>query len=59
MVKVPKNALFTKEILGGIPEKYQKTTTSAVHRKYIATIYNMCMHVVAVQAGCDRAGAWT
>ena len=59
MVKIPESALTTGGIPGGIPEKYQRSTTSAAHRKYIATIYSMCMREAAVQDGSDPAWAWT
>ena len=55
MIKVPKSELITE----GISEKYQKSTTSAAHHKYISTVYNMCMLEVARESGFDPAGAWT
>ena len=58
-MKIPDKALTIAGIPGGIPEKYQRSTTSAAHRKYIATIYSMCMREAAVKDGCDPAGTWT
>ena len=52
-MKIPDSAL-TGRIQGGIPEKYQRSTTSASHRQYIVTLYSMCMK----KAGHDSAEAW-
>ena len=58
-MRIPDTALATGGIAGGIPEKYERSTTSTAHRKYIATMYSMCMREVAIKDGCDPAGAWS
>ena len=56
-MRIPDTALTTGGIQGGIPEKYQRSTTSATHRRYIATVYSIMMKEAAIRDGQDPAGA--
>ena len=58
-MRIPDTALTTGGIPGGILEKYQRSTTSAAHRKYIATMYSICMKEAAIRDSHDPAGAWS
>ena len=46
-------------IQGRIPEERQRSTTSASHRSYIMTVYNIMMKETSFRDGQDPTGAWS
>ena len=53
-MKIPASAFN-----GGISKRRQASSTSASHRRYIASIYQMMLREAAVRDGIDPAGAWS
>ena len=45
-------------LTGGISKKRQRSTTSASHRCYIATVYQIMLRETALRDGHDPEGAW-
>ena len=57
-MRIPDSALIGG-IQGGIPEERQRSTISASHSRYIATVYNIMMKEATLRDGQDPAGAWS